>query len=135
MGINERLSDLVELKKVNQTELALICDVSKQAISSLLKGNTKPSIKVIENLAKKYDDLSVRWLLTGEGEMLLDAIPAEKQNGDCPGSGECENCKRLNDFIANQERLIDRLYNLLDNNRLGGGGGGPPQESFRGTLK
>ena len=122
MELGDRLKILMKELDINQAQVADMTNVTRQNISNIINGKGNPSIEWVRKLVIAYPNINTKWFVTGEGEMLIDAIPGEKQNGDCPGSGGCENCKRLNDFIANQERLIDRLYNLLDNNRLGGGG-------------
>ncbi len=117
MSINERIIKLTEILKVNQTQLAIICDVSKQAISAILKSETKPSLKVIENIVRKYPLLNSRWLLTGEGEVFTKGIYPEekeiKQVNDSKSVYDCENCKRLNSYIEKQERLIEHLERQL----------------------
>jgi len=117
MSINERIEKLIETLKVNQSELAKICDVSKQAVSSILRGDTKPSLKVIENIVKYYPLLNSRWLITGEGDPFpgagYNSANENLQLNDSKDVYNCDNCKRLESYIERQERLIVRLERQL----------------------
>ena len=65
MSVNERFKRVAFELKLSQIDLALICDVSKQAISQILNGASKPGFRVIETNLIKYKQLNARWLLTG----------------------------------------------------------------------
>lgn len=111
MTVNERIIRLSEMIKVNQTDLAIVCDVSKQAMSAIFRKETKPSLKIVENIVKKYPHVNARWLLTGEGDATCTneyQIPDPvREVADNKTSYECSNCKLLREHIDRQNKLID----------------------------
>lgn len=114
MSINERIKRVGFDYGLSQTDLAKICDVTKQSISSIYSGNSKPGLKVIQNILTHCSDLNARWLITGEG--------SEKQgannvlNEPKPDYGKCDNCDRLEKQIDYFMQQNTTLLNLLEKN-------------------
>lgn len=73
MTVNERIKDFYEKHlSVTPTYFARSLKLSKQAINGLTNNpGSAPSFKTIEAIATTYPDISLRWLILGEGEMLL----------------------------------------------------------------
>lgn len=65
---------------MSQSDMGIILDMNQTSITSIEKGKSLPTIPVILYLRDKYD-LSVIWLLTGEGEMLNKLNKADKRAG------------------------------------------------------
>lgn len=59
---NDRFNEYVEANKVNLTELAAFCGITKSNISNWRKGNNVPSLEVF-TLVCKYLDVSADYLL------------------------------------------------------------------------
>jgi transcriptional regulator with XRE-family HTH domain len=79
-----RLKQLVQTLGVDQKQLALSGRISAATVSAYLAGNSQPAADIISNWVRDFR-VNANWLLTGEGEMLLDAqsasldsIPAEE---------------------------------------------------------
>ncbi len=74
--MKERLNELIEKKGLTATKFANMIEVNPSAISHLLKGRNKPGYDVLVNIAKVFPDISMDWLLTGKGSMLVSPSPA-----------------------------------------------------------
>ncbi|WP_251619961.1 helix-turn-helix domain-containing protein [Odoribacter lunatus] len=67
--MKDRLNQLIEEKGLTATKFATLIDANPSAISHLLKGRNKPGYDLLVNIAKAFPDISMDWLLTGNGEM------------------------------------------------------------------
>lgn len=66
-----RLKYFIDTIKVPTTTVADLCDIPRPSFSQLLSGrNQKVSDVLIRKIHKAYPDLSVMWLMFGEGPML-----------------------------------------------------------------
>ncbi|MBN2481914.1 MAG: helix-turn-helix transcriptional regulator [Bacteroidales bacterium] len=52
--------------------------VQRSSISHIISGRNQPSYDFIKKVMKKYPELDVEWLLTGQGEMLKDRSDINK---------------------------------------------------------
>lgn len=39
----------------------------------------KPSVDILEDIAEHFEELNIRWLVTGQGEMLLPVISGAEE--------------------------------------------------------
>ena len=74
MILSERINKLVEYSQMSIPQFAkLVGFKNPQAVRELIKGNTKSlSDAAIFKLSSAFPDLSMDWLLTGEGPMMLE---------------------------------------------------------------
>ena len=71
MSIKDRFKMIMEREKLTAAAFAESIDVAQATISHILGSRNKyPSTEVILKLHKKYSDINLEWLLTGEGYML-----------------------------------------------------------------
>ncbi len=68
--MNSRISLVLKTKNMSSAQLADELGVQRSGISHILNGRNKPSLDFILRLIKKYPDISVNWLLFGEGAMM-----------------------------------------------------------------
>ncbi len=81
--MKDRLNELIEKKNLTATKFATLIDANPSAISHLLKGRNKPGYDLLVNIAKAFPDISMDWLLTGKGNMIVskEAVNApDRQN-------------------------------------------------------
>lgn len=96
-NIFERLmyiSDYYGFKSVNNFAKIGLGYKSSEKINRLKKPNTKPSVDILLDISNKFEDVNLRWLLTGKGNILLNDIslnneyqrgkPIEKGGGKHP---------------------------------------------------
>lgn len=73
MDIASGLKKYMELKEIQISQFADTCGIPRPSLSQLLNGrNKKVSNEVIEKIHRAYPDLSVSWLMFGEGDMLTN---------------------------------------------------------------
>ena len=79
-----RLKFFIDTIKVPTTTVADLCDIPRPSFSQLLSGrNQKVSDVLIRKIHKAYPDLSVMWLMFGEGPMLTsEQTPSVRPKDD-----------------------------------------------------
>ena len=84
-NIATRLKVFFESKHLSSTQFADACGIARPSLSQILTGrNKKISDIIIGQIHRAFPELSVVWLLFGEGEMLV----ADSKN--CPENNEVE---------------------------------------------
>lgn len=103
MSINQRFKKILFTLNKNSTELADTLELRQSTISKTMKGTTTPSAKVLIPLGEKLD-ISIDWLLFGDGEML-------RSNRQIVGSMED---KSSNEKIKLLEKQIELLNKMVE---------------------
>ncbi len=80
--IIERLSQFVDYKGENFTQLGVKIGVSNSYFSKMVRNGGSIGIEIVSKIVKYYDELSVDWLLTGHGEMIRsgNVAPIKENN-------------------------------------------------------
>jgi len=73
MSIEERLKQAREALGLKQTEIARTLGVQSNFLSNIERGAKKPTKELIELFSSRYK-INANWLLTGEGEMVIDSL-------------------------------------------------------------
>lgn len=74
MDIVSRLKQYLDVCQVSVTQFADACGIPRPSVSQLLNGrNKKVSDEVISKIHAAYPDLSMMWLMFGEGNMETDS--------------------------------------------------------------
>ncbi|MBO9561675.1 MAG: helix-turn-helix transcriptional regulator [Niastella sp.] len=75
-----RIEQLLKHKELNNSQLAeLLGYNSSEKISRLFRvENAKPSFDIVADIANKFADLNIEWLITGKGDMLKSSVPASR---------------------------------------------------------
>ncbi len=68
--MNSRISLILRTKNISPSQLADDLGVQRSGISHILNGRNKPSLDFIQRLIKRYPDISMTWLMFGEGPMM-----------------------------------------------------------------
>lgn len=75
-----RLEKLIETLNLTQVSMAETLEISQGYISQMVSGSRNISRTVLQSITKKFQNVNVRWILTGEGEMFSATGPV-KTNG------------------------------------------------------
>lgn len=75
MTMNHRISLIIQAKNISPAQLADDIGVQRSGISHIINGRNKPSLDFIQRILKKYPDISMKWLMFGEGQM-MNSFPA-----------------------------------------------------------
>ncbi len=78
--MKDRIQQIIEYKGISPGDLAEILDVQRSNISHILNGRNKPGAVLIEKFLQAFPDINARWLLTGEGRMVIENTEHELQN-------------------------------------------------------
>ena len=76
--MKERIKKFIDSKGIQPGELAIMLEVQRSNISHILNGRNKPGASLIEKMLLVFPELNARWLLTGEGNMLLSFESVEQ---------------------------------------------------------
>ncbi|NTW24778.1 MAG: helix-turn-helix transcriptional regulator, partial [Lentimicrobium sp.] len=68
--MNSRIALVLKAKNISPSTLADDLGVQRSGISHILNGRNKPSLEFIQKLIKLYPDISIQWILFGEGQMM-----------------------------------------------------------------
>ncbi len=102
--LKDRINLIKKEFKYSNEELGIICGVSYTAIGNIINGITQdPGVSLFIKLSKKHD-LSLDWLLFGEGEMYKTS--AQQNN-------PFNNLKYLNQEMEGLKILIESKDNEL----------------------
>lgn len=130
--INERIQLIVdELFNGNKARFANSIEIPQTTVSNVLtKRKSNPSADFLEAIANSIESIDLRWLLTGNGEMLnrsqsdsnsflhsnYDANAKALLVAEPPGTYQVPKLDRMKNILIEKDRLINEL--LKDKNDL-----------------
>lgn len=76
--MKERLLKYLRYRKMGQNSFEDMCGLASGVINKLNLGFRSDKLALI---AEKCPDLNIRWLITGEGDMLMDSYPYKEPDG------------------------------------------------------
>ncbi len=103
--LNQRIVDVMKHFDLDQTKLANVTKVTRQTANGIVLGKAKPGASFLIELVKELKDINVRWLLTGEGQMLSVSNKSEK------------NLKESNNGLTENKEIYNNLRKDYDNLR------------------
>lgn len=115
MKHSERLQKLIEYLNTSQSGLARSLKTSHTKIGFVLKGRNNISKALAMDIVRVYNYVSYKWLMTGEGEMIID--PSEQNIVSEPLPEYNSQIASLNDRIKQLEKDIeqkDKYINTLE---------------------
>ena len=87
-GMNNRIALVLKTKDISPSQLADELGVQRSGISHIMNGRNKPSLEFVQKLIRLYPDISMQWILFGEGPMMNPypgiAGPAEVVSSEKP---------------------------------------------------
>lgn len=103
--VKERLVTFIKFKKISIRSFERVCEFPQGYINTLISA---PKPEKLEVIKKNYPELSIQWLMVGEGEMLVKGyedlvIPAEVW----------KKFQQLTDTICSQQSSIADLTEML----------------------
>lgn len=78
MAIHQRLSELIVKLEETPAGFSEKLGIQRSSLSHLLSARNKPSIDFLEKLLHVYPLVNLTWLVTGNGEMIVDNQPFSK---------------------------------------------------------
>ena len=80
----------MESQKMSQKSFSEYLEKSQGTISSIFTGRTRPTLDLIEAIKQKFPQVSINWLLFGQGDMFLTDPNAEGEPSAASSSPEAE---------------------------------------------
>lgn len=117
----KRIKQYIDLKGIKVSGFEKEIGMSNGSFASQLKNDKTIGVDKLENILKKYSDINIEWLLTGNGDMIkLDLVnePPTEYHGTLPeNSEEVINYKELaearKETIESLQKVILYLEALL----------------------
>jgi len=83
--MNERVLRIIDHLRISKSAFAQSIGVNPSVISHISSGRNKVGVDVLESIARKYSEISLQWLLTGEGSMIKSASDTGELKSDLRG--------------------------------------------------
>ncbi|WP_372772324.1 helix-turn-helix domain-containing protein [Mangrovibacterium sp.] len=126
--MNSRIKHFMDYKGISSSELADTIGVQRSNVTHVLQGRNKPGFQFISKLLETYPDINAKWLITGDGEMLvgppvkkpdlfdavpkIDSAPTEIQQPQTPV--EPQKTSEINTNIVPEPKIDDLLVAPTD---------------------
>jgi transcriptional regulator with XRE-family HTH domain len=75
-----RIRQLLDSKQLTPTQFADQIGVGRPVMSHILSERNKPSLEVVQRIISAFPEISLPWLLSGNGDMLAESLPATADN-------------------------------------------------------
>ena len=80
--MKDRIRQIMEAQHMTQQVFANYIGTNPATLSGIFNDRTRPTINIIESIKKKFPDISLEWLMFGEGDMYSSAHTGEhEENG------------------------------------------------------
>ncbi len=103
MRLIDRLQSYLQYSRISAYAFEHQCGLSNGYLGKQLKGKGSVGSDILEKIREHYSDLSLLWLLTGKGTMLL--VPLNGQ----PGKRALELNEEQQLYFTSKEELISLL--------------------------
>ncbi len=89
MDTKDRIKQIMEDQHMTQQVFADFLQQSPATLSSIFNGRTRPTLNIVDSIKTKFPDISIEWLLYGEGDMYV-SHPEEQPgvNSEISASGQ-----------------------------------------------
>lgn len=111
MRLIERLQDYLIYSNISAYAFERSCDLSNGYLGKQLKGKGSVGSDILEKIKEQYPDLSLVWLVTGKGKMLLSA-PINASLGKQPAVMELNEEQQT--YFASKDDVIKLLNRQLE---------------------
>ncbi len=117
--MNDRISLVLRTKNITPSQLADEIGVQRSGVSHILNGRNKPSLDFIQKLLKRYPDISMAWLMLGEGAM-MNPYPSTGGVANKPPASKAPlmDLFQLDDDPQDEASSIDQPEEYYDDDEL-----------------
>lgn len=84
--MTDRIRQIMEAQHMTQQVFATYIGTTPATLSGIFNGRTRPTINIIESIKKAFPNISLEWLMFGQGEMYQLAAAVDDQNADALSS-------------------------------------------------
>ncbi len=69
--MKDRINKLMKLTGKTQKDFAEELCIAQATLSGIFKGTTKPSANIVSSIHERFPEISINWLMFGEGSMYV----------------------------------------------------------------
>lgn len=125
MSFGKRIKQYIDYKGLNISSFEDKSTLTNGAIHRVVKNDTTLNGESIAAIGENWTDLNLNWLMTGTGEMLLNASvvqePGNEYNKGAKAFDEIKWCKdalkRADEQIALQKDMIETLKQIIEDQK------------------
>lgn len=83
-----RIFQIMQSQQMTQRDFASALGISPSSLSSIFNGHTSPTNNIVQAVHRRFPEISIAWLMFGEGEMMIKSeaktndISASDQSGE-----------------------------------------------------
>lgn len=82
--MKDRIRQIMEAQHMTQQVFANYIGTTPATLSGIFNDRTRPTINIIESIKKKFPNISLDWLMFGNGQMYQSAISEEPTDFHAP---------------------------------------------------
>lgn len=82
--MKDRIMQIMKKENMSQQDFAAALDVSPSSLSSIFNGRTNPTSKHVSAIHRRFPQISINWLMFGEGDMYVDGAMEDGSVSDQP---------------------------------------------------
>ncbi len=109
--MKDRIKQLMESQKMTQKEFASELCIAEGTLSSVFTGRTKPTNNIVSAIHERFPEVSIPWLMFGEGDMLASSPKdaSQKNTNEDKQAGSSDSFVQQNMFSTTPStHTIDR---------------------------
>ena len=72
--MKDRIQQIMQSEGLSNVDFAKKIEISTSSLSHIFNGRNNPSLDVVMHIHKAYPQVSLNWLLYGEGQMVSDGM-------------------------------------------------------------
>lgn len=110
--MKDRIRQVMEWAKLSQQDFAARLEVSPASLSSIFTGRTNPTSNHVNAIHRVFPEISVNWLMFGEGEMLVGG--AGEQAGASAGATAVPTSEEGATATATHAPMVGSLFSVAD---------------------
>lgn len=80
--MKDRIRQIMEAQHMTQQVFASYIGTTPATLSGIFNDRTRPTINIIESIKKKFPDISLEWLMFGQGDMYQQAASPTEPSAD-----------------------------------------------------
>ena len=111
--MKDRIKMIMERAKLTQQEFANKTGISAPNLSSIFTGRTNPTNKHVQAIHSAFPEISINWLLFGEGEPYIAASGSESDTSNASPFGEVGNDSLIPLFQSGTSGAQDSEGNIF----------------------
>ncbi len=103
--MKDRIYQLMKQQGMSQKQFANELCIGEATLSSIFTGRTRPTTNIVSNIHERFPEVSIPWLMFGEGDMYAGETVSEHQMNTPPGSADAPLIGDLFSEASSQESV------------------------------